>query len=132
MSSATVNPMLSGTASPPGFARLAVPSTINVLTPRPPIAPLPPLASGTGIDSVAYGDRLIGRPALAHWLGISATRLARWARDGHGPTPRRPGGVKVQYRIGDVLDFIEAARADMHPDVRRKARKPKTENLTQV
>jgi hypothetical protein len=90
--------------------------------------PLPPFLGGTGIEGVAYRDRLISRPALAHWLGISPGRLGIWARAGFGPTPRRPGGVKVYYVIGDVLDFIAASGTDVCPDVRRTS-KAKSENL---
>jgi hypothetical protein len=92
--------------------------------PAEPSAPvlshlLPVLASGTGIDGIGYRDRLVSRQALAHWLGISPYRLGIWARNNYGPTPRRCGGYKVQYVVGEVLDFIQASSAAAHPDVRR-------------
>jgi hypothetical protein len=91
---------------------------------------LPHLASGTGIDGIQYRDRLISRQALAHWLGISCTRLGIWARNGYGPTPRRCGGYKLYYVVGEVLDFIHASTADVYPDVRRKTQDQKSENLS--
>jgi hypothetical protein len=106
----------------------------SIITPVPPVAVasrlLPPLASGTGIDGIAYRDRLISRQALAHWLGISPTRLGVWAREGYGPTPRRCGGVKLYYVVGEVLDFIQASPAGVWPDVRRKAHE-QSESLTE-
>jgi len=94
-------------------------------------ASLPPLISGTGIDGIAYRDRLISRQALAHWLGISPGRLGVWAREGYGPKPRRPGGVKTSYVIGEVLDFIAASGIDVRPDVRRPI-KPKSAVLSEA
>lgn len=114
-SAGSINPASIGSSPPESIDRTAS-------------LPLPPLVSGVGIDGIAYRDRLISRQSLAHWLGISPLRLGIWAKQNYGPKPRRCGGVKVCYVVGEVLDFIQASTADTYPDVRRKARaKSKTE-----
>jgi hypothetical protein len=81
---------------------------------------LPPLVtSGIAIDGISYRDRLITRPALANWLHISPHRLGIWAKTGYGPIPRRCGGYKCYYVVGEVLDFLAASLAAVCPDVRR-------------
>ena len=109
------------------FTATATPTSINHpneyrladYTVVDPAQLVPVLASGTGIDGIRYRDRLISRQALAHWLGISPYRLGIWARNNYGPTPRRCGGYKLQYVVGEVLDFIQASSAAANPDVRR-------------
>ena len=94
---------------------------------------LPPsLAAGLALDGINYRDRLISRKTLAHWLGMSPQRLGIWGRAGYGPKPRRCGGYKTLYLVGEVLDFIHASGADVCPDARRKQKQKPVASPTQV
>jgi predicted DNA-binding transcriptional regulator AlpA len=83
-------------------------------------------------DPIRYEDKLLTRRQVARWLGVTVQRLNRWAAQGYGPPRLRIGGYRIAYRLGSVLDFVRAQSADVYPDVRRKAQKPKTDSLSQV
>jgi hypothetical protein len=94
-------------------------------------------SSWTPDDGVRYEDRLISRAALSRWIGISEPRLRVWQRLGIGPEPLRPGGVRVMYRIGSVLEFLKGRSALGCPDLRQQVRllsskikQQKAENLS--
>jgi hypothetical protein len=78
-------------------------------------------------DPILYEDKLISRAALSRWIGISVHRLRVWQQKGLGPPALRPGGVKVMYRVGSVLEFLRARSVAGCSDVRRFHRR-KTDN----
>ena len=110
----------------------AAASPIVRLDPDLPTVYVPiPLTAWTPDDHLNYRDRLVTRATLARWLNVPVNRLNLWARARYGPRPRRIGGVRLMYVVGEVLDFIQASGADIHPDV-RKIKKPKSESLSGV
>jgi hypothetical protein len=108
-------------------------STLAALIPSPdPIIPSSiPALPDRDSDLIRYEDRLLSRKALAIWLGVSVSRLNRWAAQGYGPQRFRLG-VGIRYRLGDCISFIHGHPAEQYPDLRRKDRKPKTESSSQA
>jgi hypothetical protein len=78
-----------------------------------------PWSALTSDHEIRYEDRLISRSQLSRWFGVSINRLNLWARKGYGPIPRRIGGYKCMYVVGECLAFVQAQSADLHPDVRK-------------
>lgn len=112
------------------MSTLVVPVTPAELIPPTSIPPAPGIPDGE--LEIRPGDQLLGRRALANWLGISVGRLNRWAAQGYGPQRYRIGGYKVVYFWADALDFVRSHPADRFPDVRRKAQKSKTKTTSEV
>jgi predicted DNA-binding transcriptional regulator AlpA len=101
------------------------------VTPASSVSPLVPLLNPHE-DVVRYEDRFLSKLALARWLGVSTSRLDRWFAQDFGPPRFRLGKSRVAYRLGDILDFVRSRPADLYPDTRRKARKPKTESSSEA
>ena len=90
------------------------------------IETIPPASIPFTIDSpndgnpqIRYEDRLISRPTLARWFGLTTHCLSEWADRDYGPKPLRLGGYKLMYRIGDCLAFLATRLAADCPDIRR-------------
>ena len=55
-------------------------------------------------------DWRVREPTAAHFIGVSVRTLRTWRTEGRAPTFKDLG--RLNYRIGDLLAFIESRSSD--------------------
>ncbi len=64
------------------------------------------------IKNIDSGIKLYSLAETSEMLGIGKSTICRWIRQGKFPVPATPYGMKIQFSLEDIEEFIRKTKAE--------------------